>query len=146
MIKRKQFIQQCGLACAGGGVLMAWLQSCATQKTVSATYDNKRLIVPLTAFYTGSTEEKKWNRTTIVRHDKVPFPIVVYRLKEGEYRALLLRCTHQGSELNVYGDLISCSAHGSEFDNKGQVLQGPAETSLQSYTVNADNQNVYIRI
>lgn len=145
-MKRKHFIQQCGLACAGGGMLMALLQSCATQKSVTAVYVNNKLTIPLAAFYSGSAEEKKWNRTTIVRHEKVDFPIVVYRLKENEYRAYLLRCTHQGSELNVYGDLITCNAHGSEFSNNGQVLQGPAESPLQSYTVTADNQNVYIRI
>lgn len=145
-MKRKQFIQQCGFACAGAGVLMVWLQSCATQKSVTGTYDKETLILPLTEFYTLKNGEKKWNRTLIVRNEKVDFPIAVYRLKENDYRALLLRCTHQGNELNVYGDLITCNAHGSEFSNNGQVLQGPADTPLQSYKVTVDDKNVYIQL
>lgn len=146
MMKRSQFIKQCGLACTSASVLVTWLQSCGTQKIATVAYDNEKLVLPLTEFYTIKNGDKKWNRVLIVRNEKVAFPVVVYRLKENDYRAFLLRCTHQGNELNVYGDLITCSAHGSEFSNNGQVLQGPADSPLQSYKVIADDKTVYIHL
>jgi|ERR1043165_1011253 Rieske Fe-S protein len=144
-MKRKEFIYQCGGACAGGGVLVSWLQGCTAQKGVTATLENKKLVIPLSSFYTEKDGEKKWSRIAIVRHERSAFPIAVYRFNENDYKAFLLRCTHQGNELNVYGDLITCSAHGSEFNNTGEVVRGPAENKLQSYPVTADNQNVYIQ-
>jgi cytochrome b6-f complex iron-sulfur subunit len=49
-------------------------------------------------------------------------------------------------ELNVNGDMLSCPAHGSEFNNKGAVLQGPAERPLKKFPVTTDNENIYIHI
>lgn len=71
---------------------------------------------------------------------------MVYRFSETDFKALLLRCTHQSYELNVSGDLISCAAHGSEFTNKGDVVQGPAEQSLKSFPITIDENNIYIQL
>ena len=46
-----------------------------------------------------------------------------------------MQCTHQGAELQVFGDKLQCPAHGSEFTNKGIVQSGPAETKLRSFPV-----------
>lgn len=145
-MNRKSFIHTCGLACAGGAVLTTLLQSCGTAKTVTASYANNQLVVPISAFITEKNGEKKYSRMITVRHEKVDFPIALYRKSENEYKALLLRCTHQGSELNVYGDLISCSAHGSEFSNTGEVTQGPAEQPLKAYPVKISSDNLYISL
>ena len=74
------------------------------------------------------------------------YPIVVYRFSETEFSALLLRCTHQGTELNVNGAIITCSAHGSEFGNKGEVLQGPADQRLKSLAITTDEKNIYLQL
>lgn len=145
-MKRKQFLHQCGAACAGGTLLAAWLQSCSTQKAFPVSYSNSQLIVPIASFYTERKGEKKWKRFVVISHDKTAFPILAFRNKETDFKAILLRCTHQGNELNVYGDIITCSAHGSEFGLSGEVLQGPAESKLQSLKVTANNLNIYIHI
>jgi Rieske Fe-S protein len=145
-MKRKQFLHQCGAACTGGILLAAWVQSCSTQKSLPVLYKNSQLIVPIASFYTEHNGAKKWKRSVIIRHEKTAFPIVVFRHKETDYKAILLRCTHQGNELNVYGDIITCSAHGSEFGLSGEVLQGPAESKLQAFKVTADDLNIYIHI
>ena len=80
----------------------------------------------------------------IVRNDKLEFPIYLYRFSETEYSALLMKCTHQGNELNASGDHLHCSAHGSEFNNKGIVAQGPAEKNLRAFKVTVDNQKIFI--
>jgi Rieske Fe-S protein len=145
-MERKEFLIQCGAACFSASLLATWLQSCDVKKAVVASYSDNQLSIPLNSFYTEKDGSKKWKRSVVLRHEQSAFPIVVFRYRDGEYKALLLRCTHQGSELNMYGDLITCSAHGSEFSSRGEVVKGPAETSLQQYPVHTDDQNIYIRI
>ena len=74
----------------------------------------------------------------IVRNDRMTFPICLYRFSDSDYAALLMKCTHQGSELNASGDHLHCPSPGSEFDNIGQVPQGPAEEDLRSLKVPTD--------
>lgn len=72
------------------------------------------------------------------------FPIYLYRFSDNEYTALLMKCTHQGNELQASGNHLHCSVHGSEFNNKGVVAQGPAERNLRSFKVSFDNEKIFI--
>ena len=80
----------------------------------------------------------------IVRNDALQYPIYLYRFSENEFSALLMKCTHQGTELQAAGDHLHCPAHGSEFNNKGMMTQGPAETTLRSFKITADADKVFI--
>jgi Rieske Fe-S protein len=80
----------------------------------------------------------------IVRNDALQFPIYLYRFGDNQYSALLMKCTHQGNELNVSGDHLTCPAHGSEFTNLGNVSRGPAEDPLRSFKVVAVNDRIFI--
>lgn len=80
----------------------------------------------------------------IVTSDQLEFPIYLFRFSDNEYSALWMKCTHQGNELRASGDHLHCSAHGSEFNNKGVVAQGPAEENLRSFKVTADNEKIFI--
>src|ERR1700741_283073 len=64
-MKRKEFVYQCGGACVGGALLATWLQSCNTQKAITATLQDRHLVVPISFFY--SEQNKKWNRVILVR-------------------------------------------------------------------------------
>ena len=46
-----------------------------------------------------------------------------------------MQCTHQGSQLQVFGDKLQCPAHGSEFSNQGLVQNGPADQTLRKFPV-----------
>jgi Rieske Fe-S protein len=83
----------------------------------------------------------------IVRNDALEFPIYVYRFSESEYSAVFMKCTHQGNELSASGDHLTCSAHGSEFNNRGMVVNGPAEKNLRPFnvTVNGDQLLIDLR-
>jgi cytochrome b6-f complex iron-sulfur subunit len=48
-----------------------------------------------------------------------------------EVYALSLICTHLGCTVNVGADRLSCPCHGSLFDKRGNVLQGPADRPLR---------------
>ena len=57
-----------------------------------------------------------------------------------------MQCTHQGAELQVYGDRLQCPAHGSEFNSKGLVTNGPAMSPLKSFLVEVQNQSLKIKL
>lgn len=60
---------------------------------------------------------------------------VVLMHANGAYYALSLVCTHLGCTLNVTGEQIACPCHGSEFDQRGRVLKGPADRPLRRLRV-----------
>jgi len=72
------------------------------------------------------------------------FPIYVFRVSENEFSALWMQCSHQGNELQALGDQLHCPAHGSEFDFKGQVTQGPASHNLRSFPVAIQSDQIFI--
>ncbi|WP_068944918.1 Rieske (2Fe-2S) protein [Chryseobacterium timonianum] len=139
-MNRKKFIKQCGFACISSSIAMLLLESCASAKTVTGNIIDTDMVVPLDSFLTGNnkTDFKKY---IVVEHPQLKYPICVFRFSENDYSALLMQCTHQGAELQVFGDRLQCPAHGSEFDNKGNVQNGPADTHLRSFpTIITNNQ------
>ncbi len=58
-----------------------------------------------------------------------------YREEEGDFYLVDITCPHMGCELkwNSQERSWDCPCHGSRFDYKGNVLEGPAEYSLNSY-------------
>lgn len=132
-----------GLSCIG---ISASMSSCSSVHHVAGLNNNNSILVSRSEFIHTKGDKKALRRYIIVRVENLNFPIVVYRFSETDFKALLLRCTHQSYELNVSGDLISCAAHGSEFTNKGDVVQGPAEQSLKSFPITIDENNIYIQL
>jgi nitrite reductase/ring-hydroxylating ferredoxin subunit len=142
-MKREEFLKTCGFACLGGSLLAVLLEGCSTSgKTVSGTIEQADLVVPVAAFQ----HKDGWRKYVVVQHEKLQYPVCVYRFSETEYTALLMRCPHQGAELQVFGSRLQCPAHGSEFDDKGVVKNGPADTNLRTFPVIEHNQQLYISL
>ena len=80
----------------------------------------------------------------IVRNEAMEFPIYLFKFSDQEYTALLMKCTHQGNELQASGDHLQCSAHGSEFNNRGIVEQGPADKNLRTFNVSVEGDKIFI--
>lgn len=59
-------------------------------------------------------------------------PTAVVRTSSSAYRALDLRCTHQGVPVKKSGSQWFCPAHGSTFAMDGKVRRGPAIASLST--------------
>lgn len=59
--------------------------------------------------------------------------------------AMSLVCTHQGCDIASSGSVsfsrVHCDCHGSEFNNQGQVLLGPASRPLPHLLVTKDAAN-----
>lgn len=143
---RKSFIKNCGFACIGGTAMAAVLQSCTSAKILNGQVSGDDLIVHLTDFETRAGNEKHFKKYIVVQNDLLQYPICVYRLNENEYAALWMRCTHQGAELQVFGDKLQCPAHGSEFSSKGVVQNGPADITLRTFPVTIEKNQLKISL
>jgi nitrite reductase/ring-hydroxylating ferredoxin subunit len=141
-MKRKEFIKTCGFACLGGLALGALLESCTSTKGIEGTISESDLVVPVSSF----VNKDSFKKYVVVHHDKLKYPICVYRFSDSQYTALSMRCPHQGAELQVFGDRLECPAHGSEFNNKGVVQNGPADTDLRTFPVTIINNQLNISL
>jgi Rieske Fe-S protein len=52
-----------------------------------------------------------------------------------DFYALSLVCTHLGCTVNVTSRDLVCPCHGSVFDHRGTVFEGPADRPLEKLTV-----------
>lgn len=140
---RRTFTKSC-LGCVGVTFLPALLSSCQTTHYATGSVEKDGLSVLKSEFVFVNKNKPTLRQYIIVRNEKLEFPIYVYRFSDNKYSALLMKCTHQGNELSASGDHLTCSAHGSEFNNKGNVAQGPAENNLRPFKVNDDKDKIYI--
>jgi Rieske Fe-S protein len=46
--------------------------------------------------------------------------------------------------LQSSGDYLHCPAHGSEFNNRGKVVNGPADKDLRIFPVTINNNQLFI--
>jgi Rieske Fe-S protein len=67
---------------------------------------------------------------------------------DGNIRAFTSVCTHSGCSDNwEYGSAqFKCTCHGSLFNNKGEVVKGPAATNLREFSVSVENGSVEITL
>ena len=134
-MNRKEFVKQCGVSCLGIMGIPAVLQRCAGTKYISAPIEGSEMIVPLSAFEIVKDNATQYLKYIVVQNDTLQFPLCVYRINPETYHALWMKCTHQGTELQVFGNKLQCPAHGSEFTNTGVVQNGPAAEPLRTFAV-----------
>jgi Rieske Fe-S protein len=143
---RKDFIKTCGLTCLCGSPLLVILKSCAPARIINGRIITDELIVDIKDFNPGEVNEKNPGNYIVVQNEILAYPVAVFRLSENEYSALWMECTHQGNEIRVYGDKLECPAHGSVYNNKGEVQQGPAEHALKTFPIRVENNQVIISL
>lgn len=141
-MKRKKFIKTCGWACLGTASLSLFLQGCASAKRISAPITKDNMVLAITDFI----KKDGFYNYIVAYNSQLQFPIAIFRSSEKVYIALYLQCSHQGNELDVYGDKLVCPAHGSEFNLKGNVTNGPASDPLRSFPVQIENNNILISL
>lgn len=125
-------------------MLPAALSSCQATHYVSGTVEQTGISVLKSEFTFIKKEETLTRIYIIVQNDKLEFPIYLYRFSENEYSALWMKCSHQGAELQASGDHLQCPSHGSEFNNKGIVSNGPAEKNLRSFPIYVTSEKIII--
>ncbi len=120
------------MGCLGVLASSMFLPGCSGTRYVTGNIQGSFLSIKEDDFL---NEDHDYLKHVVVQNDALQYPIVVFRLSTDNYKALLMKCTHQGTELQVFGDRLQCPAHGSEFTNTGSVQNGPADTELRSFPV-----------
>jgi Rieske Fe-S protein len=141
---RREFIKNGCSACLSLTVLSTFVASCAPTKYISGTLGKDGITLKRDDFKIRQKGGTAYSSFIIVRNDALQYPICVYRFNDEEYTALWMKCTHQGTELQASGDVLQCSAHGSEFNNRGQVTNGPANDHLRTFPVTINQDQIFI--
>jgi Rieske Fe-S protein len=145
-MNRKEFLKSCGFGCLAGLSTLTFLQSCSSSQVLAKEISGSDILVPLTDFEIKNKETIEYRKYIIIQNENLKYPICVYRFDANDYSALLMQCTHQGAELQVFGDKLQCNAHGSEFSNKGTVESGPADTVLRKFPIIIDKNTIKISL
>lgn len=131
-ISRKVFLRDscrglCGLAMASAAA--TWLAGCAVAKSsvYTARITDKKVEVPLSVF-----QEKQ---VQVVQVPGWKYNLLVVKEKDGTFKALLMKCTHQGFKLTSDRGGLHCNLHGSTFDLQGRVTNGPATQHLATFPI-----------
>jgi len=141
---RREFIKNSCTACLSLTVLSSLAVSCSATKYVSGVIVENGINVSKNDFAVKQKGGTAYSSFIIVRNEALQYPICIYRFNEDEYSALWMRCTHQGAELQASGDVLQCAAHGSEFNNRGMVRNGPAISNLRTFPVTVNQDQVFI--
>lgn len=144
-MNRRSFTKTC-IGCIGGAMIPALLTACRSTYYTNGTIEMNGISVKKSEFTYLKKDKPVTRQYIIVRNESLEFPIYLYRFSDDDYSAVLMKCSHQGNELQASGDHLSCPAHGSEFNSKGVVAQGPAENNLRSFEVTAHDDKIFINL
>ena len=141
-MRRREFVHMTCSACIGFPAAAAFLASCQTLHYTTGSLTSEGIVLSPMEFLEGTN----YRKYILVRNEQLEYPIALYRFSATSYSALLMQCTHQGTELQAGGEMLHCPAHGSEYDQRGKVTQGPAEINLRSFPVVADERRILIQL
>jgi len=138
-MQRRSFIRQTCGACIGAVAMGLMLESCSTSLPVlKVSPADKRIVVGLDKFAPQSN-------LLLVRSSSLENDILLVK-KEDSYKAINMRCTHEGVGLTATDKRIVCSAHGSLFDFDGNVLKEPALRPLTQFKTETRDGNIIIHL
>ncbi|HTD97952.1 MAG TPA: Rieske 2Fe-2S domain-containing protein [Mucilaginibacter sp.] len=137
-MERQEFLSKLGLglviACTGCGLASCGSKSSDPTVTQQGTPPPVRGSGPLFSIDLAT-------QLTNVGDSKVSNRVILVRIgvdnNAASFTAVQVACTHEGTSINYNTgqNIFICPLHGSEFSQTGQVLLGPASSSLQRYTV-----------
>jgi Rieske Fe-S protein len=140
---RRSFIKSSCASCISATFLSSIvLQACTPTQYINGRLDDNGVIVDKDQFRIGNSGS--YNRFIVVRNENLLFPICIFRFSEEDYSAIWMKCAHMGAEVNVVGDMLQCPAHGSEYDNRGNVTGGPATSNLRTFPVVVRKNDLFI--
>ena len=133
-MERRKFILTGCNACMvlGSGMLVSLLSSCSTTLSVFNTSEsNMKVKIPESEMIKSDVK--------VINIKGFAYNVFLKKNSDASYTALAMICTHAGNPLVKTGKKLFCSLHGSEFDEAGNVLKGPAEKNLAQLPVINNN-------
>lgn len=143
-MKRRKFIKTCCYSAIAVPLTASLLQSCGSIYYATSTTEKQKVIVAKSEFIQVKKSKQVPRKFVLLTANEIDFPICLYKTDKNSYVASLLKCTHNGCELNVGGGIYTCPCHGSEFSTTGKVLEGPADRDLKTFKTDTDHENIYI--
>ena len=143
-MNRRNFIKNGCAVCLSMSAMPIIVSSCASLTNTTGKIVTDGLVLSTDDFKIPGKDNSAYRSYLIVRNESLKDPICVYRFNEQEYTALWMKCAHQGAELQASGNYLQCPAHGSEFNNKGHVTNGPASTNLRIFPVTVSAKEIFI--
>jgi cytochrome b6-f complex iron-sulfur subunit len=140
-VDRRNFIKSsCTFCLAATGVtaITTLLQSCATMHVFNGTINENSISIPLTELF-----EKE---SLIVKAKNTSADIALIKMKTGEWRAVLMLCTHASNPISFYGTSFRCNVHFSEFNLDGIPQNGPAQKPLKILATEMKADQIVIRL
>ena len=143
-MKRRDFIVAGSQASLGFCLAALLGESCGSAAYFAqATVEADKVSVRKSVFQYLKKEVLHERNYVFVKPPGAEFPVCLY--KSGDvYTACLMRCTHQGCEVEVQGNRYVCPCHGSEFTPAGAVLEGPADRPLKTFKTTQDETFIHI--
>ncbi len=129
-IDRRRFLQRAQGAALGAcvlGALPAFAVGCASLPYVRGEVRDGLLRIPVDALDADGR--------ALVEAPALDLPVFVRRVPGEAPVALSTRCMHRGCEVEPATDRLVCPCHGSEYDLRGAVLQGPTQLPLEGFVV-----------
>ncbi len=131
MSSRRDFLKTLGAAVVSSTGAPLLLSGCVGLATVRAQVGQNK--IKLNQKETQALNAP--NGILIVKAPQLPGPIILRNLAEVGIVAVSSICTHRGCEVRPMPHSLQCPCHGSEYDELGEVLEGPATRPLKRYEV-----------
>jgi Rieske Fe-S protein len=142
MQNRRDFIKKSCTLCVGlmgMGAIVTQLSSCAVLPIFKGEMENDVIAVPLSFFIDK-------NKMLLVRNPKLEFDILLVKIDNAKFNALLMKCTHQENALTATEKGLFCASHGSAFDLEGNVTKEPALSPLKKFKTEINNSSILINL
>jgi Rieske Fe-S protein len=140
---RRKFIRSTCASCLSATFFSsAIITACNPTRYITGKLEKDGLVVEKDQFKVGT--KGSYTSFIVVRNENLLFPICIYRFSDEDYSAIWLKCAHMGAEVNVVGDMLQCPAHGSEYNNRGVVTNGPATSNLRTFPVVVRKDELFI--
>ncbi|HUQ66104.1 MAG TPA: Rieske (2Fe-2S) protein [Flavitalea sp.] len=140
---RRQFLKSSCTSCVSATLFSSLMfTACTPTRYITGKLNNDGLIIEKDQFKVG--DKGSYSSFVVVRNENLLFPICIFRFNDHDYSAIWLKCAHMGAEVNVVGDMLQCPAHGSEYNNRGMVTNGPATSNLRTFPIVVNNNELFI--
>lgn len=126
------------LAATGVAAITSLLQSCASMYVFNGSINDNSISIPI-----SELSEKE---SLIVKAKNASADIALIKNKSGEWKALLMMCTHASNPITFYGSGFRCNVHFSEFNLEGIPQSGPAQKPLKLLRTEKTEEAIVIRL
>lgn len=143
MTHRRDFLKNTCTLCLGMVTVASTsilLEGCTSLPLFKATAIDGEIQIPKSSFL---PDEKM----KMIRCESLDYDILLVLQDDKNHQALLMKCTHADNILIANLNGLSCNLHGSTFNLKGEVTNGPANFPLQKFrtTENMNHINIHLK-